>query len=89
VGCVDHRSIHINFTNIQAKIASTALVGSSDLDCFFSVDWMYDNVNATWVKTTPQRALDIEFARNETFDVLIPELSENTTFSLMTSSLLA
>jgi hypothetical protein len=76
-----------NFTTILTSLQDTALLGSSDLDCFFGVDWMYNN--ETWGPPTPQRELDIEFAKNKTFDLLIPELSANLTISLMTDSLLA
>jgi hypothetical protein len=76
-----------NFTNILTTLKDTVLLGSSDLDCFFGIDWMYNN--ETWGPPTPQRQLDIEFARNETIDVLIPELSANLTIGLMTESLLA
>lgn len=76
-----------NFTKIETNIDSTALLGSADLDCFFGIDWMYHN--AAWLPSSPQRARDIDFARNETLDVLIPELSANLTISLMANPLLA
>ena len=76
-----------NFENVLTNLQNTALLGSSDLDCFFGLDWMYHN--ETWAPPSPQRGLDIEFARHEPFDVLIPELSANLTISLMADSLLA
>ena len=75
-----------NFTNILTNLQNTALLGSSDLDCFFGIDWMYHN--KIWSPPSPQRDLDIKFARNDTLDVLIPELSANLTIGLMTDSLL-
>jgi hypothetical protein len=75
------------FADIQTNIENTALLGSSDLDCFFAVDWMFSN--KTWEPPTPQRQLDIDFARNRSLGVLIPELSVNLTVSLMNDILLA
>jgi hypothetical protein len=75
------------FGNILTGLQNTALPGSSDLDCFFAIDWYLNNV--TWGSPTGQRLLDINFANNSTLDVLISKLSANITISLMNDGLLA
>jgi hypothetical protein len=75
------------FIGIQTDIRNTALLGSSDLDCSFAVDWLfYDD---KWAAPSPQRQQDIDFARSLPLEVLIPELSINLTISLMSDILLA
>lgn len=75
-----------SFGNIETNLKNTALLGSSDLDCFFAIDWMFNNV--TWDSASPQRQLDIDFAQNLTLHDLIAELSANLTISLMSDVLL-
>ncbi len=76
------------YNNILSNIQNTALLGASNLDCFFGVDWMFSNV--TWSAPSAQRKADINFARNnQSLNYLIPELSFNLTVSLMSDDLLA
>lgn len=76
------------FNMINSNIQNTALLGSSDLNCFFASGWMY--YNQTFRTPTGQRLKDIDFARGGMrLEQLIPELSANLTISLMTDELLA
>jgi hypothetical protein len=74
-------------TRIKTGLKNTSLLGSSDLNCFFGISWMFSKV--TWQPPKAQRQKDIDFARNGAgLDVLIPELSANLTITLMTNELL-
>jgi hypothetical protein len=85
-----NKSTPAEYSEIKSGIEGTSLLGSSDLDCFFVTnDAIFDGSNATNSTISPQRQQDIKFARNETLDVLIPELAFNTTVSLMNDLLLA
>jgi hypothetical protein len=85
-----NKSTPAEYSEIKSGIEGTSLLGSSDLDCFFVTnDAILDGSNATNSTISPQRRQDINFARNETLDVLIPELAFNTTVSLMNDLLLA
>lgn len=86
-------SIPAVYNEIQTDIAATSILGSSDLDCFFTTDVdvpasVPGSKNYTGM-FSPQRQQDIDLARNQTLDELIPELAFNTTVSLMSDILLA
>jgi hypothetical protein len=71
------------FAAINSQISRTSLLGSSDLDVFFNLDEdhrLYATQNFT---LSEQRLQDKALAKNRTLDVLIEELSFNTTVSLM------
>ncbi|KAH0563094.1 hypothetical protein GP486_002336 [Trichoglossum hirsutum] len=78
------------FGLIDTAISRTSLLGSSDLDVFFDLD-----KNKGWDGSTndtqlsDQRLQDKALAKNKTLDVLIEELSFNTTVSLLHNELLA
>jgi hypothetical protein len=76
------------FSEIQTQIEHTSLLGSSDLDYFFDQNHALFS-NMTNYTNSDQRIQDISLARNQTLDVLIPELAFNTTLSFMTSDLLS
>jgi hypothetical protein len=64
-------------------------LGSVDLDAFFDLDeekGLYTDKNFT---LSDQRVQDKALAKNRTLDVLIEELSFNTTISLMHNNLLS
>jgi hypothetical protein len=85
-----NKSTPAEYSEIKSGIEGTSLLGSSDLDCFFATnDDILDGNKATNSKISPQRQQGINFARNETLDVLIPELAFNTTVSLMNDLILA
>lgn len=79
-------SAQAQYSDIGSSIENTALLGSSDLDCFFAFDTIFDP--NPYAPISPQRAKDIQLARNEPLDELIPELAFNTTISLMNDPLL-
>jgi hypothetical protein len=77
------------FGIIDTAISHTSLLGSSDLDVFFNLD-----KNKGWgggtndTQISDQRLQDKALAKNRTLDVLIEELSFNTTVSLLHNELL-
>ena len=74
---------------IDSNIQRTSLLGSHDLDAYFSFDeenGLYSNNNTT---LSDQRLQDKAMAKNRTLDVLIEELSFNVTVSLMHNQLLS
>jgi len=73
---------------IDTRIAHTSLLGSNDLDHFFWYNKRNMNPSETNFRLKPQRLQDKGFARNETLDVLIPELSRNVTYSLAINPIL-
>ncbi|KAF2876075.1 hypothetical protein BDV95DRAFT_482729 [Massariosphaeria phaeospora] len=76
------------FGIIDTPLRNTNLLGSLDLDAFYEFDedyTLYANENRS---LSDQRLQDKAKARNRTLDVLIEELSFNTTVSLMHNSLL-
>jgi hypothetical protein len=76
------------FGVIDSQIQRTSLLGSVDLDAFFDFDeekGLYKTVN---MSLSDQRIQDKILARNRTLDILIEELSFNTTISLMHNPLL-
>lgn len=76
-----------NFSEITTSIQLTSLLGSSDLHVFFDLNHgIVAGINCT---SSDQRVQDINLARNRTLDVLIEELSFNTTVSFMTNTLLS
>ena len=80
------------FNEIRSQIGATSILGTSDLDCFFVTNNVIPDIPGSANYTTlysPQRQQDIDLARNRTLDELIPELSFNTTISLMSDALLA
>jgi hypothetical protein len=73
-------------SEITTDIELTALLGSSDLDVFF------DDSHALYsdkIDNDPPRIADIRLAKNRTLDVLIAELSFNTTVSFLSDRLLS
>lgn len=76
------------FSEIRTQIEHTSLLGSSDLDYFFDQNHaLFSNTSKS--TNSDQRMQDIQLARNQTLDVLIPELAFNTTLSFLTSDLLS
>lgn len=76
------------FGGIDSAIAHNSLLGSSDLDVFFQLDekyGLYKDDNETVL--SDQRLQDKALAKNRTLDVLIEELSFNTTVSLLQNGL--
>lgn len=79
------------FGVIDSRIRHTSLLGSRDLDYFFELDeemQLYKGQNLSTITLSDQRLRDKAFAKNRTLDVLIEELSFNTTVSLMHNTLL-
>ncbi|KAJ4324137.1 hypothetical protein N0V94_001493 [Neodidymelliopsis sp. IMI 364377] len=80
------------FGVIDSPIQRTSLLGSLDLDAFFEFDeekGLYQDQNTSKMyDLSDQRLRDKALARNRTLDVLIEELSFNTTVSLMHNALL-
>ncbi|KAI9766942.1 MAG: hypothetical protein M1840_006239 [Geoglossum simile] len=77
------------FGVIDSQISRTSLLGTSDLDVFFDL-----NKNKGWSKNdnstqiSDQRLQDKTLARNRTLNILLEELSFNTTVSLLHNKLL-
>jgi hypothetical protein len=88
-----NRTTPAEYSEITTGIAATSILGSSDLDCFFVtndiIPWLPGSTENNNTGNSPQRQQDINLARNETLDLLIPELAFNTTVSLMNDVLLA
>lgn len=76
------------FGVIDSQIQQTSLLGSWDLDAFFDFDEEYDMHKVKNMTLSDQRSQDKALAKNRTLDVLIEELSFNTTVGLMHNSLL-
>jgi hypothetical protein len=80
------------FGVIDSPIQRTGLLGSLDLDAYFELDeekGLYKGQNMSKaLELSDQRLKDKAMARNRTLDVLIEELSFNTTVSLMHNRLL-
>ncbi|KAF2270247.1 hypothetical protein CC78DRAFT_599658 [Lojkania enalia] len=79
------------FGVIESPIARTSLLGSWDLDTFFDLDeekGLYKVPGGPNLTLSDQRLQDKALAKNRTLDVLIEELSFNTTVSLMHNELL-
>jgi hypothetical protein len=77
------------FGVIDSQLQRTSLLGSKDLDAFFEIDeerGLYKNQGLNF-NLSDQRLQDKNLARNRTLDVLIEELSFNTTVSLMRNDL--
>ncbi|KAF2729936.1 hypothetical protein EJ04DRAFT_501369 [Polyplosphaeria fusca] len=77
------------FGVIESAIQRTSILGSWDLDAFFDLDeekGLYANNDSA--PLGDQRLQDKALAKNRTLDVLIEELSFNTTVSLMHNELL-
>lgn len=75
------------FGSIDSPIQHTSLLGSLDLDAYFEFDEennLYEDQNISNIyDLSDQRLRDKALAGNRTLDVLIEELSFNTTLSLM------
>ncbi|KAH7386843.1 hypothetical protein DE146DRAFT_184365 [Phaeosphaeria sp. MPI-PUGE-AT-0046c] len=75
------------FGVIESPIQRTSLLGSRDFDAFYDMDeerGLYINQRPDSIfDLSDQRLRDKALARNRTLDVLIEELSFNTTVSLM------
>jgi hypothetical protein len=80
------------FGVIDSPIQRTSLLGSLDLDAFFELDEEKELYKGQDMRKaselSDQRLKDKVMARNRTLDVLIEELSFNTTVSLMHNRLL-
>jgi hypothetical protein len=80
------------FGVIDSPIQRTSLLGSLDLDALFEMDeekGLYKDQHIDNIfNLSDQRLRDKALARNRTLDVLIEELSFNTTISLMQNRLL-
>lgn len=77
------------FGGIKSPIRANSLLGSSDLDVFFDMQYergLYKMDPDTGLSA--QRLQDKNLARNRTLDVLIEELSFNMTVSLLHNELL-
>jgi hypothetical protein len=72
---------------IEGNLQDTALLGSSDLDCFFATGWMY--YNTSYRAPSGQRRRDMDFAGRRKLGELIPELSANVTIGLLSNDLLS
>jgi hypothetical protein len=73
-------------SEITTDIELTSLLGTSDLDGFF------DDSHALYsdsTDNTPPWNADIRLAKNKTLDLLIAELSFNTTVSFLSDRLLS
>jgi hypothetical protein len=79
------------FGVIESPLQRTSVLGSRDLDAFFEMDeekGLYAGQDTSKVfDLSDQRMRDKMVARNETLDVLIEELSFNTTVSMMRNRL--
>lgn len=76
------------FGVIDSPIQRTSLLGSVDLDAFFDFDEEKGLYKTADMGLSDQRLQDKALAQNRTLDVLIEELSFNTTVSLMHNPLL-
>jgi hypothetical protein len=74
-----------NYAEIATEFERTSLLGSSDFDVVFDENLYLGNATVL----SDQKLVDIGLARNDTLDVLIPELGFNITMSLMSSDLLS
>lgn len=76
------------YSEIASNIDQTSLLGTSNLNSYFIQNHYLTNKN-TSEPFSSQRLQDMQLARNRTLDILIPELSLNTTLSLISSPLLS
>ena len=76
------------YSEIATSIDETSLLGTSDLNSYFTKNHFLSSNNASQ-PFSPQRLQDMAFARNRTLDILIPELSSNITLSLISNPLLS
>lgn len=76
------------YSEIATNIDETSLLGTSDLNSYFIQNHFLTNQNASELFSS-QRLQDMALARNRTLDALIPELSLNTTLSLISNPLLS
>jgi len=76
------------FGMINSPIQHNSLLGTSDLDVFFDFNEDKGSCKLPYDKLSAQRRQDIDLAKNRTVDVLIEELSSNTTVSIMHNDLL-
>ena len=71
------------YSDISTSLASTSLLGSSNLNNFFIKNHALGSTDPPPELFSPPRLYDMAVARNRTLDVLIEELAFNTTISLM------
>jgi hypothetical protein len=76
----------MRFSEITTQIEHTSLLGTSDLFYFFDAAHQLNHLERA---ISDQRRQDIDLARGRTLEVLIPELAENITMSLMSSTLIS
>lgn len=76
------------YQGLDTRIRNTALLGSPDLACFFVLSTIFAPPEKKFDPPSAQRSADIQFARNQPFKALIPELAFNITVSLMSDLLL-
>lgn len=87
-GQESNKSDSSQFGIIDSQLQRTSLLGTLDLDAFFEFDEEYGLYATIEPELSAQRLQDKALARNRTLDVLIEELSFNTTVSLMHNPLL-
>jgi HPt (histidine-containing phosphotransfer) domain-containing protein len=75
-----------NTSEITSQIQYTSLLGSSDLDVFFSNDHFLSSNTPT---LGAQRLQNVALEQNQTLAFLIPQLAFNMTISFMSSNLLS
>ncbi|KAH9203863.1 hypothetical protein DL95DRAFT_320599 [Leptodontidium sp. 2 PMI_412] len=81
-------SLSFAFSETNTPILDTSLLGTSDLDVIFDMcHALHSSSDSNTI--SGQRLHDIQLARNQTLDVLIPELAYNITLSFMSDSLLS
>jgi len=71
------------FGIINTQLQHSSLIGSADLDVFFNINEETDSKGFLKKSLSAQRLQDKALAKNRTLDVLIEELSFNTTASLL------
>ena len=76
------------YSKISSNIASTSLLGSSDLNSHFIENHLLGDGNSSSL-FSDQRLQDMALARNRSLEALIPELSANITLSLFSNPFLA
>ena len=77
------------YSSISTNLAQTVLIGSSDLDSHFIENHRLDKGTNSSSLFSDQRLQDMGYVANKSLDVLIPELSSNSTISFITDNFLA
>ncbi|KAH6988854.1 hypothetical protein BKA56DRAFT_246097 [Ilyonectria sp. MPI-CAGE-AT-0026] len=87
LGWFADNSTGFNHGVIDTPIQQNILLGSNDLDVFFNFNENPQACRVPWANLSLQRRRDKNLARNRTLNVLIHELSFNTTVSLLHNEL--